>query len=295
MDVSLELYRIFRTVAREKNFSGAAKSLYISQPAVSQAMKQLEEQLGVSLFIRGSRGVTLTQEGEILKGYVDSALNLLDAGETRIQALRSLTAGELRIGASDTVSRWYLLPAIERFHVMYPEVALRITNRTSPETLELLKEGKLDVGFVNMPMSVTGVQYEECKPVHDVFIAGRGYEHLQGRKLSLDEVAASRLIMLESASNSRRWVDHHFLSCGVELRPEIELGAHDLLLDYASIGLGVACVIAEFSETTVASRGLFTLELSEPVPARSVGACWLAGIELSPAARRFVDLVKDCE
>jgi DNA-binding transcriptional LysR family regulator len=85
----------------------------------------------------------------------------------------------------------------------------------------------------------------------------------------------------------------HFLSCGISLRPEIELGAHDLLLDYAAIGLGVACVIEEFSLEMLDNGKLFKLELTQPVPQRSIGACWLSGIELMPAARRFIELVKN--
>ena len=292
MDGNLELYRIFGEVARQRSFSGAAKALYISQPAVSQAVKQLEGQLGVMLFIRGPRGVSLTREGEILRGYADSALNLLESGEARLAALRSLSAGELRIGASDTVSKRYLMPAIEKFHTAHPDVALRITNRTSPETIALLREGRLDVGFVNLPIGGSGISFEECKTVHDIFVAGSAYDHLRGVPLTLRELAEQQLIMLEQASNSRRWVDRHFLSRGVVLRPEIELGAHDLLLDYAGIGLGVACVIEEFSREPLESGRLFRLELTEPVPRRSVGACWLTGIALSAAARRFIELVK---
>ncbi len=295
MDINLELYRIFCEVARKQSFSGAARALFISQPAVSQAVKQLERQLDVPLFIRGPRGVALTREGEILRGYADSALNLLEAGQARISALKSLTAGELRIGASDTMSRRFLMPAIGRFHAAHPDVALRITNRTSPETIALLREGKLDVGFVNLPISVSGVSFEECKTVHDIFVAGCEYEHLRGKPLTPRDLAAQHLIMLEQASNSRRWVDRHFLSCGVPLRPDIELGAHDLLLDYAVIGLGVACVIEEFSLEPIENGRLFKLELTPPVPQRSIGACWLSGIELSTAARRFITLVKEAK
>ena len=295
MDINLELYRIFCEVARQQSFSGAARVLFISQPAVSQAVKQLERQLDVPLFIRGPRGVALTREGQILRGYADSALNLLEAGQTRLSALKSLSAGELRIGASDTMSRRFLMPAIGRFHAAYPDVALRITNRTSPETIALLREGKLDVGFVNLPISVGGVSFEECRTVHDIFVAGSEYEHLRGKPLTPRELAAQHLIMLEQASNSRRWVDRHFLSCGVPLRPDIELGAHDLLLDYAAIGLGVACVIEEFSMEPIESGQLFKLELMQPVPKRGIGACWLSGIELSAAARRFIGLVKETE
>jgi len=281
MEISLELYRVFDAVCRAGSFTGAARALYISQPAVSQAVRQLEGALGTKLFLRAGRGVSLTREGELLRGYCAPALNLLEAGESRVAELQRLSGGEVRIGAGDTVSRWFLLPLIERFHRLYPAVALHITNRTSRETVELLKNGRLDLGFVNMPLSAQGVLFESCMPVRDVFVCGERYAHLAGRPLSLAELASYPLIMLERASNSRRWVDRHFFSHGVELRPEIELGAHDLLADTARIGLGIACVVDEF----VRREGLITLTLEQPVPERSIGACYLEELGPSPAAR----------
>ncbi len=292
MDSSLDLYRIFYTVVQAKSFSGAAKLLYISQPAVSQSVRQLEDALGTRLFIRSSRGITLTPEGEILYGYIYSAINLISAGENRITKMNELSAGELRIGAGDTVSKWYLLPVIERFHELYPDVSLRITNRTSEETIELLRDGRLDVGFVNMPLSADGIIFEDCMSVHDIFVAGSQFAYLKDKVISLQELSELPLIMLERASNSRRWVDRHFMTNGVDLKADTELGAHDLLLDYAKIGLGVACVIKEFAYPALAGGGLFEIRLDQPVAARSLAACYLENIGTSPAARRFVDLAK---
>lgn len=288
MNISLELYRIFNAAARTSSFTAAARELYITQSAVSQSVRQLESAMGVKLFVRGARGISLTREGETLQGYTSSALNLLEAGEKRVAELSRLSGGELRIGAGDTVSKWFLLPVIEQFHRLYPAVALHITNRTSGETLELMKNGQLDLGFVNMPISASGVLFEECLPVHDVFVCGEKYKDLASRPLPLEELAGYPLIMLERSANSRRWVDRHFFSHGVELRAEIELGAHDLLADYARIGLGIACVVDEF----VQRDGLYTLTLDEEIPARSIGACYLEEIGPSPAARRFIDMAR---
>lgn len=293
MNIDLELYRVFNAVARLGSFSAAAKELYISQPAVSQSIRQLESSLGTTLFLRGSRGITLTKEGELLLGYSASAINLIEAGEKRLAGLSQLSEGELRIGAGDTVSKWFLLPVIEKFHRQYPAVTLRVTNRTSGETVDLIKNGQLDIGFVNMPISAPDMLFEECMTVHDVFVAGDKYAHLAERELTLEQVASEPLIMLERTSNSRRWVDRHFFSRGVELRPEIELGAHDLLADYARIGLGIACVVDEFVWREQGLQGgLHILRLADPVPARSMGACYLEDIALSPAARKFIDMAK---
>ncbi len=291
MDINLDWYRVFDAVARAGSFSGAARSLYISQPAVSLAVQQLEQALGTKLFLRSQRGVTLTHEGEVLRGYVGSAVALIGAGERKVQKLKELSAGELRIGAGDTACKWFLLPCIEKFHAMYQEVSLSVTNRTSSETIKLLRSGQLDIGFVNMPISAEGVIFEPCLPLQDIFIAGSPFSYLRNRTVTLHELSTQPLIMLERISNSRRWVDRHFFENGAAVDAEIELGSHDLLHDYARMGMGVACVIREFTEP-LEPMGLFSITLDHPIPPRSLGVCYLDGIPLSEATKRFIALTK---
>jgi len=291
MNVSLDLYKIFCTVADEGSISDAARTLFISQPAVSQAVRRLEQELGVRLFDRGAKGVVLTREGELLRGYVASAMGMLEAGESRMRMLSKLDAGELRIGASDTVSKWFLVPIIHRFHDMYPNISLSITNRTTTQTLELLQSGSIDIGYVNLPAEVDGMVFEECMPVHDVFVASQEFSELRGRTVSPAELARHPLIMLEEKANSRRWVNRHFRKNGVILDPGVELGAHDLLLDFAGIGLGIACVIREFAGDALKGE-LFEIDLQPPVPRRAIGVCYNGGINLSPAAQKLIELSK---
>ena len=268
MNVSLELYRIFDAAARTRSFSEAARELYISQSAVRQAVRQLENAAGTRLFVRSGKGTELTAEGRLLSGYVSSALALIGQGENRLMEVRELTAGELRIGAGDTAARWFLLPAIQSFHELYPNIVLKMTNRTSTETLALLRSGQIDVGFVNLPLEAEGITFESCLDVHDVFVAGEKFAELRGRVLTPAQLAAYPLIMLERRSNSRSCVDSYFMSRGVVLQPQLELGAHHLLLDYAEIGLGIACVIREFSGHALERGGMFEVELDAPAPGR---------------------------
>ncbi len=295
MEIRLDQYRVFDAVAREHSFSAAARALYVSQPAVSQSIAQLETAVGSKLFLRRGRTIELTREGELLHGYVRSALGLLETGEEQLSRLHTLSAGELRIGAGDTVTRWYLMPAMERFHREHPDVALRITNRTSRETLQLLRDGHIDLGFVNLPMSAAGVLFEDCMAVHDIFVAGEGYGHLRGREVGLAELCTYPLLMLEGASNSRRHVDRHFLANGAAPKPEIELGAHHLLLDCAGAGLGVACVVEEFSRHALERGEVFPVDVRPPVPTRSVGVCYLEDIPLSSAARTFIRMAREMQ
>ncbi|WP_312642049.1 LysR family transcriptional regulator [Hydrogenoanaerobacterium sp.] len=291
MFINLELYRVFREVAGSGSFSQAARSLFITQSAVSQSVQQLERQLGRKLFTRSRRGVTLTPEGTMLYEHVSSALSIIASGEEKLERMRHLQAGELSIGAGDTISEHYLLPYLEQFHNLYPEIRLKVINRTSGQALALLKSGSIDLAFANLPLDEPDITVRKCMEVNDVFVASDKFSHFKGRTLESWELAQCHLIMLERLSNSRRFVDNFFLQNGVQLEPEIELGAHDLLLEFARIGLGISCVIEEFSTEYLQSGELFLLKLKKPVPPRSIGLCSLAGVSPSFAAERFMQLL----
>ncbi len=293
MAADLELYRVFCTVAHCGSLSHAARELYISQPAVSQAMRRLEDSLGCSLFTRTSRGITLTSEGRMLYGYADRAVSLVSAAEDKLNRMRTLQSGGLMIGASDTLCQYFLLPYLEKFHGEYPEVQLQVTNRTTPETVELLKIGKVDIALVNLPIEGEALCVRECLEVHDVFVAAERFSHLRGQKVPFDVLAREPLVLLEQASNSRKYLDDFATQHGITLHPEIELSAHSLLVQFASIGLGIACVTEEFAREALDSGALFEIELETPMPARAIGLISLDGVPLSAAAHRFIEILMD--
>ena len=287
--VDLELYRVFCEVARAGSFSQAARGLYITQSAVSQAIRQLENQLARSLFVRGRRGAVLTAEGNMLYEHIAPALGMIHTGEERLERMRKLQEGELSIAANDTLSEHFLLPFLERFHASYPNVRIQVVNRTSGQAAALLRSGNVDLALANLPLpDADDIEAVECMAVNDVFVASEKFAELRGRSLNPQELAACPLVMLERLSNSRRYVDEFFLKNGVRLAPEIELGAHDLLLEFAAIGLGVACVIREFAQSRFLGGRLFELQLAKPVPERAVGLCTLKGMTPSFAAEQFI-------
>ena len=157
MAVKLELYRVFQEVARMGNISAAAQNLYISQSAVSQSIKQLEEQLQVRLFSRSTRGVVLTSEGKMLLDYVSHGLGLIQCGEEKLAQSRQLLTGELIIGASDTVTKTYLVSRLEAFHQNYPAIQIRILNGTSQMVLDYLHAGQVDIAFASEPKDLVGL------------------------------------------------------------------------------------------------------------------------------------------
>lgn len=291
MNFRIEQYRIFNFVAKTKSFSKAGEALYMTQSAVSQAIKQLETSIDTILFKRTAKGVELTQAGEILYKYTSSAMELLETGLVRVEALKSLDEGELKIGASDTISSHFLLPHLEMFHKLYPNIKIQIINRVSSDALTLLKSGKIDIAFINLPIVDNDIEIKECMIVHDTFVAGNGYENFKDKTFTRDAISKLPLILLESKSNSRKYVDKAFLESGYRLNASIELGAHELLLQLAKINLGVSCVIKEFSKDYLDNKFVFELKQKNPIPPRAIGYCYSKNLHLTPSMQKFMSFL----
>lgn len=283
---SLDYYKTFSVVYEARSFSEAARRLYVTQSAISQSVKQLEVILGVQLFVRGKRSVIPTVEADTLYATILPALETIGEAEEKIARLRLLQEGSLCICAADTVAKYYLLPYLKKWNELYPNVRLAVVNRTSTEAFSLLSAGKIDIAFVNSPIPEAKFCQKRCLELHDVFIAGKAYNNLKGKTVTRGELAQYPLIMLETLSNSRKAVDAVFRDDGIVLQPEIELGAHELLVDFARIGLGISCVTREFSDMD----GLFEINLDSPLPSRSLELCWIENGQASSTKKRFIEL-----
>lgn len=292
MIVRLDAYRIFYEVAKNRSFSEAAKSLYMTQPAVSQAIMNLERELDTRLFTRTSKGVNLTNDGRLLYEYVSSAINLISAGERKLAESRDLLTGEMKIGVGDTISRYYLLPYLEIFHKSSPNINLKIINRTTMELCAMLKSGEIDIAVCNLPVKDSALCIKKCIDIHDIFVCGEKYRHLCSSPVEIEDIAKLPLIFLERKSNSRQYVERYLASKGIKIQPEIELGSHDLLLEFAKYNFGVSCVIEEFSTEYLNKGQLYKIELTEEIPERAIGFCYLKSVSLSNAARKFVDITQ---
>lgn len=287
----LDLYRVFCMVAKRKSFSKAAQDLYMTQPAVSQSIMQLENELDTRLFTRTPKGVTLTNQGSLLFEYANSAINLINVGEEKILEFKNLTTGELKIGVGDTISRYFLLPYLEAFHNQYPNIKFKIVNGTTLEICAIIKSGEIDIGICNFPLYDPALETKPCIEIQDIFVCGEKFKNTLSGPVSLDQVAKLPLIFLESKSNSRKYVEDYMLSRGIKMSPDFELGSHDLLLEFARINLGVACVTKEFSQEYLDQGLLYEVQLQEEIPKRSIGVCFLNSVSLSPASTKFVEII----
>ena len=286
MLAKLELYRIFLECAHQQSFSKASERLFISQSAVSQAVKQLERELGCNLVIRSAKGVSLSKEGEVLFDYVEHALSLIEQGEHHLNQLQHLNEGTLSIGAGDTISSNFLLPFLEEYHRLYPKVKIELINRTTIEMVELIQGERVDLAFLNLPIQIEGIEIKECLAIHDIFVSAIPPDK---KTYTRKESAQQPLILLERQSNSRLYIQNEFLKEGIDLKPQIELGAHEVLLNLAQIKLGVSCVIKEFSKRYLEEGLIYEWKLDNPLPARHIGV-GLKG-NCSRSAQAFLDLV----
>ena len=303
MDISFELYKVFYYVATTLSFSQASRQLYISQSAVSQSVKSLEQKLGHPLFLRNTKKVTLTPEGEALLRHVEPAVNLLYEGENQLLNSPSVEA-PLRIGASDTICRYFLVPYFQRFHREYPNIRIKVyfqrfhreypnirikvTNATSAGCVSLLQNNKVDFIVVNAPNAhlTSRETWYEILDFQDIFVAGKNYFGLEGKKITLSQLAEYPILMLEKSSTTSEFFQQLFVRHGLSLTPEAELSSNDLLLDLARIGLGIT-VVPDFV-LDHQKEDFYKLEIQEAIPQRQLVLAHNSQISSSPGAEKFL-------
>ncbi|MBH5320166.1 LysR family transcriptional regulator [Paenibacillus sp. GSMTC-2017] len=287
--INYELYRVFYWAAKTGSLTQAAKALYITQPSVSHAIKQLEQSFSTTLFARGSRGVELTSEGKMLFSYVEPAFNYLNMAEMKMEELKNLEGGELRIGGSDSLFKHYLLPYLETFHQQHPSVQVHLLHGTTPEIVAYLKEGKIDLGIARMPIADAQLEVQEGISLQDIFVGGPKYDYLKGKTLTLEQLLAHPIVMFSRTSHSRTAITKLFHEQGYALEPEFELGSVDLLIEFAKKGLGISFVTKEFVTKELENGELFEIKLDRQLPPTQVAIITLKQMPLSKAALSFVD------
>lgn len=288
MDINYELYKVFFHVASTLSFSEASKQLYISQSAVSQSIKTLEKKLDQTLFIRSTKRVQLTPEGEILLRHIEPAMNLIKRGESQLIDSSS-TGGQIRIGASDTICRYFLVPYLEKFHKEFPSAHIKVTNETSIKCVELLETGQVDCIVINYPNSHLSNLYsiKKIKSFKDVFVANSSFAELQNKKVSFREMLNYPILMLEKYSTTSEFLHSLFQQHELDLVPEIELTSNDLLLDLAKIGLGIAFV-PDYC-LPKCSNELFCLDTEEELPSRELAIVYNNRVPVSKATMEFLN------
>ena len=288
MNINYDLYKVFYYVATTHSFSEAASKLYITQSAVSQSIKVLEKKIQQPLFIRSTKRVQLTPEGEILFRHLEPAINLFKRAEINI--LESKTCGgQIRIGANDTICRYFLVPYLEKFHKDFPDVHINVINATSIQCTELLEDGKVDIIIVNFPNNyiTNNMMVKKIYTFKDVFIANENFHELREKKMSLSQLLKYPLMMLDNKSTTseflRFWMKHE--DCN--FIPEIELASNDLLKDFAKIGLGLAFV-PDYCLTETDLENLFVVKMKKRLPERELGIVYNGKLSVARNTEQFL-------
>ena len=291
MDINYELYKVFYHVANTLSFSEASKQLFISQSAVSQSIKVLEKKLNQPLFIRSTKRVQLTPEGEILLKHIEPAMNLIRQGENQLLEANTLIGGQLRIGARDTICRYYLVPYLKDFHRRYPNVHIKVTNQTSIACAKLLESGQVDFAITNYPNSgLSNTQNVRIiREFRDVFVANDEYKELRVKTVSLKDLKQFPILMLDRKSTTSEFLHSMFQRHQLDLVPEIELSSNDLLIDLARIGLGVAFVPDYCIPDN--ERSLFKVQIEEELPTRQIVVASNDSLPISQAAKQFMEML----
>ncbi|MFI3237204.1 MAG: LysR family transcriptional regulator [Lachnospiraceae bacterium] len=289
--MNLDNLKVFHTVANLGKLSLASKSLFVTQSAISQSIKNLEEQVGVRLFDRTSKGVILTKEGALLYKYVDAGMKQLETGMSMMEAQKNLNIGEISIGASDTVCTHYLLSLLDSYRELYPDIKIHIYNMTSAQVIDLLDTGKIEIGFVNMPIKLNyDVSSHHVMVLHDCFVCNKDIDIDITNEYNIKDLLDYPLITLEEGTNMRCLLENLGERIHIPISPSYEVGSSDLLLRFAEKKFGIAYVTREFCSKELEEGILTEIKTKEIIEARNIDLIIKKNRSLSYASKALFDL-----
>ena len=294
MNQNLSSYRIFYTVANTGNISKAAKELYISQPAISKSIQKLEDSVGCKLFSRSSRGVVLTDEGQLLYEHVSEAFETLTIGEEKLKRSIELGIGHLKIGVSSTLCKYLLLPYLKEFIHQNPHISISISCQSTNETLQLLEDNKIDIGLIGKPDNLRNIHFDYLEEIEDIFVAAKDYlRNLKARGVPKDFILQNSTLMLLDKNNmTRQYIDDYLQDNQIVIKDSIDISDMDLLIEFARIGVGVACVFRNFVKSDLENGTLIEIPLGFPIHKREVGFAYKTSIKPSKSLAEFIRFYK---
>ena len=285
MNVDLELYKIFYTVAKYKHMTKASEELFISQPSISQSIKKLEIQLGGVLFLRSNKGMELTEEGKMLYKYVKDALELIKNAEAEFTSFKDLDKGEVRIGISTTLTKLLLIDVIDKFHKDYPNIDIKITNNLTSDLILDLQRGKLDfIIFNESDMKESNVEIKTIKKIRHGFIYNPDFYE---DTVNLDNINNYPLILQKKESNSRKFLDSYMLKNSIILNPKMEVVSQDLVLEFTNIGLGFGFCMIDLAKKNYPK--LKELKINKDIPKININIATNKGENLTFATKKFLE------
>ena len=292
MNISYEAYRVFYYTAKTRSFTQAANALGNSQPNITRIIKNLERELGCTLFLRNNRHVELTAEGETLYRHVSAAFEQLQAGEEALLRGGGLDSGILRIAATEIALHVFLLPVLSQFRGHYPGVHIRLFNGSTPAAIDELKNGLADLAFVTSPIDMTDkLRSTPLTEVQEIAVCGSAYRSLTGSPVTLEALAEYPMISLGADGSAYRLYRQFFAEHHVPFEPDIEAATADQILPMVKANLGIGFVPASFPSEEDWGHSIYRIDLTETVPLRKV--CMVESTQ-HPAAAAVRELKSIC-
>ena len=292
MNINLDLYRIFYVVAKNGSISAAADVLFISQPAITFQIKKLENQLGVSLFTRTKHGMILTDEGKVLFEYVKTGIESISNGENALSNLKNLDSGIIRIGVSTTVCRHVVMPYLEKFHEAYPKIDIQIVNNLTNNLIKDLRNGNLDILFLNMPMNEDkDLKIIPLTDVQDTFVGNKKYYDLTKGKIKLKNLDSFPLIFQKLPSNTRTYLNNYLRENNINLTPHLEFVSYNLIMDLVKAGFGIGYATKEFIKTELESNLLYEIEVAPKIPKRFIGIATIDKKTPNYSVKKLIEMI----
>ena len=289
MNIDLELYRVFYVVAKHKHMTRASEELHISQPAISQSIKKLEDQLGGTLFLRSNKGMELTSEGEMFFDYVKGALELINNAENEFTSFKDLSKGNIKIGASTTLTKIILMDAVKKFHKDYPNINIDITNDLTSNLIIDLEKGKLDFVIYNEGnIKETNIDTKVISNLRQGFLYNPEYYNDDIKNFI--DLKKYPLILQKKESNSRKFLDNYTLSKGIILDPKTEVVSQDLVLEFTNVGFGIGFGIIDLAKRNYPN--LKELKINKEIPTNNIYLAKNKSINLPFASKKLLEYIE---
>ena len=293
MEVDIELYKIFYTVAKLGNITKAAEKLYISQPAVTMSIKKLEEQLESTLFVRTKRGVILTTEGNVLYEYISKAMENIELGENRLASLKKLESGNIKIGIGSTLTKYFLINYLDEYHKLYPNVNINIDTSVTESVIKKLEEGALDMAIViSDEKSLNNLNIEYSRDIEYIFIANKEYKEKIGKSIKAEELNEYPLILQTEKSSSRKFLDKVMKKNDIILNSTMELTSYSLVIEFAKIGMGLGFTSKEYVRKEIENEELFEINVIPKIPMQKIVVLTRKGYIPSFSTKKLIELIK---
>lgn len=294
MEIDIELYKIFYTVAKYKNITKASQILYISQPAVTMNIKKLEEQLEMTLFVRTKRGVILTNEGAILYEHVKEAMENIKIGENKIANLKKLETGNIRIGIGTTLTKHFLINYLDIFHKKYPKITINIDTSITSEVLKNLENGKIDIAIITSEsISNKNLNVVYSEDIQDIFIANKDYSDKINGEIRIEDLNNFPLLFQSSNSNIQMFLDKFLTKNHIKLNSFMELASYSLAVEFAKIGFGIGFITKTYVQDELDNKTLYEIKTIPALPKRKIFVLTKKDYLPSFSVQKLIEIIKE--